>query len=760
MVDFVAERQENDVYAQRSLLHGVALLFRTKGSVLPRLMPLSVIAGVLAYTSKNLIAATTDGFGSIFTQPYAHQIFALSVAFGLISRINLAYERWWEARGYMTEYFSKLEDAIGHCIVFDYGVSGDLLRDADEFREQLVHYASLLSACIIQTLQQEQDLDAVVKVRPKFLKTPRRTFAEGIRRTPVPIEVLGGLTAHERELLHDDPDRPSTIHGWLVRCITVRQREGGLTIPPPILTRVYQELSVGMMGYHGANKIAQVPFPYAVAQLNWVQLAALTLTAPFVIAAFTNSANLAAILSALTVGGFQGISEVAWELESPFVSRSNELPLHIMQDRFNRRMESVLRPAFMAYNYQMRAEEHEDEDARASQQQQQQLQKTEPAQIHSAVQRRMTVTLSQKHLPIGSLAVGGDDSGRGGGGGGGAPANGGGGAAVAGGRLEHAGSFGARGHEPGRFEMPTFVASLPSGDLVVADTGNHRLQVVAPDGSARRTIGGRGTSAGQLKYPRGVAIDGGNVFVADSFNNRVSKFELATGALLGTVGTIGHGDGQLKFPLGLAIAQVGAQKRLYVADEKNHRVCAFSLELEFLFAFGAKGGAPGEFLHPCSVAAHGGELLVAEGGNHRVQASGAAGTERHTTGAGGSGGSGMRTSKTSGDGEEKGSGLHNLHNHRIQAFSFDGDYLRPVCGKGAEAGQVSFPYGLASVGGQLLVSEHTGARMQLLSSRGECLQAVASPGESRLGGVCTHGSQVYAVDAEQHKVHVYTLQPS
>ena len=28
-------------------------------------------------------------------------------------------------------YFSKLEDAIGHCIVFDYGVSGDLLRDAD-----------------------------------------------------------------------------------------------------------------------------------------------------------------------------------------------------------------------------------------------------------------------------------------------------------------------------------------------------------------------------------------------------------------------------------------------------------------------------------------------------------------------------------------------------------------------------------------------------------------------------------------------------
>ena len=42
-------------------------------------------------------------------------------------------------------------------------------------------------------------------------------------------------------------------------------------------------------------------------------------TCPMIVAAFTESYMLAAVLTGLTVLGFQGLAEVACELESPFL---------------------------------------------------------------------------------------------------------------------------------------------------------------------------------------------------------------------------------------------------------------------------------------------------------------------------------------------------------------------------------------------------------------------------------------------------------
>ena len=70
-------------------------------------------------------------------------------------------------------------------------------------------------------------------------------------------------------------------------------------------------------------------------------------TCPMIVAAFTESYMLAAVLTGLTVLGFQGLAEVACELESPFSSHSNELPLNCLlytspspRDRTRSRMPS------------------------------------------------------------------------------------------------------------------------------------------------------------------------------------------------------------------------------------------------------------------------------------------------------------------------------------------------------------------------------------------------------------------------------------
>ena len=80
------------------------------------------------------------------------------------------------------------------------------------------------------------------------------------------------------------------------------------------------------------------------------------------------------------------------------------------------------------------------------------------------------------------------------------------------------------GNEPGVFFGPRAVAVTDSG-IFVTDTGNERIQVFGLDGTFIRTFGGFGSEPGQLIEPVGVATDdAGNVYVADSGNARISVF--------------------------------------------------------------------------------------------------------------------------------------------------------------------------------------------------------------------------------------------
>jgi DNA-binding beta-propeller fold protein YncE len=62
-----------------------------------------------------------------------------------------------------------------------------------------------------------------------------------------------------------------------------------------------------------------------------------------------------------------------------------------------------------------------------------------------------------------------------------------------------------------------------SGNVYVADTDNHRIQIFSPSGTYMGSWGGEiGTENGQFVSPGGLAIDlAGNVYVADTGNNRI-----------------------------------------------------------------------------------------------------------------------------------------------------------------------------------------------------------------------------------------------
>ena len=117
--------------------------------------------------------------------------------------------------------------------------------------------------------------------------------------------------------------------------------------------------------------------------------------------------------------------------------------------------------------------------------------------------------------------------------------------------------------------QPEDVAGDPAGDMLIADSDNNRIRVVAATTGTLYghpvtagniyTVAGNGTlgfggdagpaTSAKLDFPAGVAADAaGNLLIADSSNNRIRVVAAKTGTFYGQAMTVGHiytvaGDG-------------------------------------------------------------------------------------------------------------------------------------------------------------------------------------------------------------------------
>ena len=84
---------------------------------------------------------------------------------------------------------------------------------------------------------------------------------------------------------------------------------------------------------------------------------------------------------------------------------------------------------------------------------------------------------------------------------------------------------GGSGARIGRFHYICGMAVAPDGNLVVAEMGNSRVQILSPHGTPVHSFGEPGERPGQFLAPCGIAVDhDGSIFVADAFGTRVQKF--------------------------------------------------------------------------------------------------------------------------------------------------------------------------------------------------------------------------------------------
>jgi DNA-binding beta-propeller fold protein YncE len=165
---------------------------------------------------------------------------------------------------------------------------------------------------------------------------------------------------------------------------------------------------------------------------------------------------------------------------------------------------------------------------------------------------------------------------------------------------------GGRGAGKGEFDSPTAMAVDPSGNILVADTGNGRIEKFSPTGTFL-------TSIGQFEAPNGIAIDHtGKIYVAEiGSKHRVQK--LGPGGNL-----IAEWAPGFYGPRRIAI---GPDDSVYVVDSGHNRIVKFSPDGQVLASWGSEGSGDGQFKGFSSVAADpiNNKVYVADSLNSRIQ---------------------------------------------------------------------------------------------------------------------------------------------
>lgn len=228
-----------------------------------------------------------------------------------------------------------------------------------------------------------------------------------------------------------------------------------------------------------------------------------------------------------------------------------------------------------------------------------------------------------------------------------------------------------------QLSFPHSVSFTAAGGLLVADTLNDRIRLIAPDGTITTAAGtgfagfsgdgGPATSA-QLRSPRGVAATAnGGYLVADSDNARI-RFVAPDGVITSVAGTGVKGDAGdggpatqalLSAPFGVAarldgsflIADAGANRIRLVAGDGTISTVAGNGSPGFNGDGGAATAAELNAPHNVAVVADGG-FLIADTGNQRIRRVGADGTITTLAGVG--------TQGFSGDGGPAGAAQLNL----------------------------------------------------------------------------------------------------
>lgn len=303
---------------------------------------------------------------------YGMHALGVVVAFAVVFRTNLGWQRYWESVTQLHFMYSKWADAYTQMYAFaqvtieqteakggagsvekvgrvkaileslerNFGIlsalSADRLAHGDLQRmEKRMEMATWREQISLRKDMRGHDITGATDL-PEFMS--RRKNSRSHVQQPLGQEwqmtyvVKEVPSEAETSALARSTDRVNMVMYWIVHGLAAISKD--LDIAPPIQSRMYQELSNGMLGFSNCMKIADVPFPFPYAQLLTYILVVYAFFIPVYIVCFTKSMIAGPMLTFLLFQGIWGVNEVAKEIENPFGTDVNDISLADFHARF------------------------------------------------------------------------------------------------------------------------------------------------------------------------------------------------------------------------------------------------------------------------------------------------------------------------------------------------------------------------------------------------------------------------------------------
>jgi putative membrane protein len=269
-------------YDPKRWLHIVLTL---RGSVAPSLVGRVGIAVVLG-----LLAVWAHGQSDVAIPPLAHTLIGVALGLLLVFRTNASYSRYVEARELLGRIVNASRDLARQVATY-VEPHPEQARLRHDVHRHLVAFFVLLT----QNLRDEDRLEALAD----------------------------RLEPHEREALASVRARCPVVARWLGTRLVEEHRHGRLGAEPLRAMDANLGALIGALG--GCERIRRTPVPFAYAQHIKVFLALFCYTVPF--AMVETLEGYTPLAAAILSFALFGIDEIGVEIEDPFGSDPNDLPM-------------------------------------------------------------------------------------------------------------------------------------------------------------------------------------------------------------------------------------------------------------------------------------------------------------------------------------------------------------------------------------------------------------------------------------------------
>ncbi|OGX56691.1 MAG: hypothetical protein A2306_08560, partial [Omnitrophica WOR_2 bacterium RIFOXYB2_FULL_38_16] len=176
-------------------------------------------------------------------------------------------------------------------------------------------------------------------------------------------------------------------------------------------------------------------------------------------------------------------------------------------------------------------------------------------------------------------------------------------------------SFGKKGNNTSEFNSPQGVAVSKDGYIYVSDTKNHRIQVFSEEGiylnsfgRLTETIGESGAEPGTFFLPKDIEFDDKDqLYVLDYKNRRIQVFD-KDGKVLRVIGSV-LDEVEFKEPVDFTLDENGY---LYIADKGTNKIYILDDKGKYVMEFGSAGKGPSYFPNLTSIESNDGKIYVSD----------------------------------------------------------------------------------------------------------------------------------------------------